>query len=624
MHLKDGFNLGQWRVYPDANRLEGPAGEVTINARSMDVLLHLAEHSGEAVSRQDFSTTVWQDTVVTDDALNWCISELRRKLGDSAADPHFIETIPKRGYRLIESVAPIEADGASCAATSGTGAADPDVDRGRGRPYVSRRRGLSITLFAVLVVAMAAVLVIRDRVPETSSTPSIAVLPLADLGPGDIPLAEGMHQDLLTRLGQSRDLRVISATSVRRYRDTDKSIPEIAAELGVNWIVEGAVQQLGDGFQVNVQLIEAQADLHRWARLYRGDLTAPDLFAVQKEIINDIADSLRAELTSSDKNSAFPTENLTAYSMTVRARTLLQQRSESTMRQAASLFERAAGVDPSYADPLAGRANALFLLHYYGHETAEATLPRARELAERALALDDHHARARVVLAMTHLYLERDMPRTLDILRDAHRQQPEVARGWLSWLEATSGDLERGMQRMDEQLQSAPFAPSVHWSLSVLKLCAGDLDRALALTERAAELSPGYGAAYLTEGQILLLQGKRDTAIRRFELALEDFPDTEPEAAAAWLTAAEIAAGRIAPDDRRVEEILQGADPFPRAIVLVALDRPGDAIEALERVEWDDLQTLYTRYHPWFDPLRQRPDYSALIDKLDRWWGQAG
>jgi len=219
----------------------------------------------------------------------------------------------------------------------------------------------------------------------TISKQSIAVLPFDNRSRNvdDEYFTEGIHDDLLTNLARIGALKVISRTSVNRYKETNKSIPEIAAELGVATVMEGAVQRSGNTVRINVQLIDAVTDEHLWAEIFDRELTTENLFAIQSEISGKIADALEATLSPEEEKriNEFPTQSMEAYNAYLRGRQLLPMRNSEDLGQAMESFELAVKIDPEFALAWVGIAESAVLL------TAYSTLnPDARnEIMESAI-----------------------------------------------------------------------------------------------------------------------------------------------------------------------------------------------------------------------------------------------
>lgn len=619
MTLRAGFRLREWTVHPQQNRLTGPAGEVRLNSRAMDVLVYLAQRAGEVVSREDFSQSVWGRAVVTDDSLTWCVSELRRQLGDRASSPRFIETIPKRGYRLVVPVEPLEEDDS-----------DPNTVRDESRKAAGEKSGFSTSrriqlgiLVLAAVVALASWLFLANRGPPPSMDRSIAVLPFDNFSTdGNDAFAKGLHHDLLTRLSTIGDLRVISSTSVQRYHDSTHPVSEIARALDVAWVLEGAVQEVGNEIQLNAQLIDVSTDSHVWARTYRRELTAENLFGIQAEIADDIATAMQARLSPAERNRVIrtPTENLDAYTLAIRAKTLLDQRTESSMRRAAEIYRQAIELDDEYADAWVGLADARMLLVYYGHADAEAELPRARENALAALELDPDLPRAYSVIGAIHMQFDHNGPAALKALERAYRLSSDHV-GWFAWMQAVAGDLQQALTLTREQARRSPFTPSVQMSLAFLYLVDHQPEVALEHARTARELSPGYAKAWLLEGQALESLGQESEAVEAMERAMDYSGRDTLSESRGWLAAAYAKAGDTGTAGELIDGLESAGDHFDLGIAQVGRGNYKTAIQSLGRNGWDDFQTITLRYHPFLDPLRDDEDFHALIQRLDRFWG---
>src|SRR5436189_909492 len=226
--------------------------------------------------------------------------------------------------------------------------------------------------------------------PSAASAKSIAVLPFESLSEekSNAYFAEGVQDEILTRLAKVADLKVIARTSTQRFKSAPENLPDIAKQLGVLNILEGSVQKAGDQVRVNVQLINALTNAHLWAEIYDRKLT--DIFAVESDIAKTIADSLRAKLTGSEKQmmAAQPTSDTTAYELYHKGRSLWEKRSGDNIPKAISFYEQAIGHDPNYALAYAGLADAYILLPYYTATAQRDVSGKAKDAALKALRLD--------------------------------------------------------------------------------------------------------------------------------------------------------------------------------------------------------------------------------------------
>src|SRR6476620_2723363 len=247
-----------------------------------------------------------------------------------------------------------------------------------------------------------------SRAVSTSSisNKSIAVLPFDNLSgdPDNAYFAEGVQDEILTRLAKVADLKVISRTSTQHFKSAPENLPEIAKQLGVTNILEGSVQKAADQVRVNVQLINAMTDAHLWADTYDRKLT--DIFAVESEIAKAIADALQAKLTGSEKQmmAAAPTTDTAAYELYHKGRSLWGKRTGDNIPKAIAFYEQAIARDPNYALAYAGLANAYVLLPYYTGARRSDSLPKARDAALKALQVDPNVADAHAALGKLNFF----------------------------------------------------------------------------------------------------------------------------------------------------------------------------------------------------------------------------
>ena len=305
-------------------------------------------------------------------------------------------------------------------------------------------------------------LVTEPVVEEKISGKSIAVLPFANRSnrEEDEFFTEGMHDDLLTHLAKIGSLKVISRTSVLRYKDTEKSIPEIAAELNVATVMEGGIQRSGDQVRINVQLIDAQTDEHLWAEIFDRELTVENLFAIQSEISTAIADALETTLSPEEKSrlDVVPTVNMAAYNAYLRGRQFQTSRKSDDLEAALAEFTRATELDPNYALAWVGMAETYNLLGDYSTlPPGEAVILEDRAV-KKALQINDQLGEAYASLASGHEF---------------------------------RGDFAAAEEAFKKAIELSPnYASAYQWYAGLLSGMPDRLEESLALTEKAAELDP--------------------------------------------------------------------------------------------------------------------------------------
>ena len=300
--------FGTYEVSLQSGEVRKAGLKIRVQQQPMKLLKILLERPREVVTREELRSRVWPGESFGDfdQALNIAVGKLRSALGDSAENPRFIETLPKRGYRFIADVSVVDADVRSKKPASVAGdlpATEPAHKvQVAGSAVVPKRRLWSalrvIVAFAlVLSLPILAVWLFRSRGSPPSGIRSLAVLPLENLS-GDAAqnyFADGMTDELITDLAQISALRVISRTSVMVYKGARKSLPQIARELNVDAVIEGSVLRSGDQVRITAQLIEASTDKHLWSQSYEGELR--DTLALQNRVASAIADQIRINLT---------------------------------------------------------------------------------------------------------------------------------------------------------------------------------------------------------------------------------------------------------------------------------------------------------------------------------------
>lgn len=376
------FHVAEWLVEPNLNTVCRNGETVHLQPKVMKVLVCLAQRAGEPISKEELLNTVWADTFVGDDVLKRSISELRRVFGDDVQAPSVIQTIPKRGYRLVAPVHPVSHPVTSPAAP----------DHQSNRAAVRKRRMLAVATASLILILLGTAFVQRRRSETQVSSiriRSLAVLPLENLSadPAQAYFSDGMTDGLITDLAQMGSLKIISRTSSMQYRQTRKSLPEIAHELNVDGIIEGTVQRSGTRVRISAQLIEASTDNHLWADTYEGELG--DTFNLEKHVAQDITDQVLAHVAARNQSSSAPSRiDARALEEYLQGNYHLNRFSRGSgdeeLKLAADHFQRATEIDRNFALAYVGLANA----HSQTVRSSNDDLEIETQATQRAVELD--------------------------------------------------------------------------------------------------------------------------------------------------------------------------------------------------------------------------------------------
>jgi TolB-like protein len=396
------------------------------------------------------------------------------------------------------------------------GSIDAAVSEARGRGRWARITAVSLVLVALCTVAAVGV-AIRDRriepAVDISAERSVAVLPFANLSTGQDSeyFADGITEEILTTLASIADLRVISRTSVMRYKGTLEPIREIAGELGVAHVLQGSVRRDGDRVRITAQLIDARTDEHLWAERFDGPLE--DIFAVQTAIAQQIAYALRSDLSSSEQTrlERRPTANLTAHDYVLRAGEYLRAGNPRDTEVALPLLRRARELDPEYPDAFAALAAAFRDQTRSDPDNARMWLDSAAVAARRAIALDPDFAPGHAELgwALDHLG---DRDAALQAHQRAVRLNSTLSAGLANVYHYGFGRLDEAARWWRPALEADPTNFIVNWLAGRTFLQLGMPARARPLLENAIALQPGFWWPYYHLSIAFLMEGRAEEA----------------------------------------------------------------------------------------------------------------
>jgi len=489
------------------------------------VLLLLAERPGQVVTREEIQHCLWGENTFVDfeRGINFCVNQIRTTLGDDAEKPRYVETLPRRGYRFI---APVKIEAAPTAPAA------------------------------------------RERISERSTDRgfrSLAVLPFKNLS-GDAAqdyFADGITEALLTEMGKISALRVISRQSMMQYKDTKKSVPQIAGEMKVDAVVEGSVLRIGDRVRVSVQLVEAAPEGHLWADSYDRDVC--DVLALHGEIARTVAREIKVTLTAQEETrvSGVRATNPAANEAYFRGRYFLDRRTKENLDKALADFQQAIELDPTFAPAYASLSEVCISLVGYDPAHKTELFEQAEAASLKALELDDSVSAAHYTLAIIRL---------------------------------TTWDWSGAEVEARRAIEVNPSNASAHWWYSDLLVFQGRMTEAEAEIQRARELNPVSVELYVGATARLYYQRRYDEFIERSQRWVERDPSLE------WnyhhgLGAAYVQLGRQEEAIAQLREALKSSTMYDftateLAHALAVAGKREDAMKLLDRMEYVPWKTM--------------------------------
>ncbi len=492
----------------------------------MELLLLLVGRCGDLVTREEIIARLWgKDVFVdTEQGINTAIRKIRQALRDDPEQPRFVQTVVGKGYRFVAPVTVIES------ATEGP--------PGRTIPAERRRRWW---IGAVATAALLAVLLAvrpsgwRGRLFGRGERPirSIAVLPLENLSgnPAEDYFADGMTEALITNLAKVRALRVISRTSVMRYKATRKPLPEIARELDVDAVVEGAVVRSGDHVRITAQLIYAPTDRHLWAEEYNRDLR--DILSLQNEVAAAITREVRVALTPEEQAGLArrPPVNLAAYEAYLKGRYYWNQRTETGLRKGIEFFQQTIELDPTSALAYSGLADCYTGLGYLSYLAPKDAFPPAKAAAAHALELDATLAEPHASLAYARLYYDWDWAEAEREFQRALALNPSYATGhhWYSVYLTATGRPQEALVQIKRAQELDPLSLVINTDIGFEAYYSGHYDEAIQQLRTVIAANPNFPLAHLWLGRTYQQKRMYEEAVTEYKQAgsvLRDWPVT--------------------------------------------------------------------------------------------------
>jgi len=615
-----------------AGELRKHGVKIRLQEQPFLILQALLETPGQIVTREELQKRVWPDDTFVDfdHGLHAAVNRLRQALNDAADSPRFVETVARRGYRFIGQV--------ELPAPEVTPAA-PAMQKyaGLAKKLPSRKSwmGPLVGFATAVVVALALIFFnawgLRNWLFGTRAFRSLAVLPLENLSADSKQdyFADGMTEDLITQLSKLGDLKVISHTSVMRYKGTNKPLPEIARELNVDAVVEGAVELSGNHVRITAQLVDARSDEHMWADNYDRDLS--DVLLLQSDVARDIAKQIDLKLTPQQQQrlaqDAHPV-NPDAYQAYLLGRYYWNKRTADGLAQAGQYFQQAVQKDPNYPLAYSGLSDYFAFLTLIGGPEIlppNQAMMQAKAAAVKAVQLDDSSAEAHASMGhILHNYdwdftgAEREFKRAIGL-----NPNYAIAHHWYAHLLMQVGRTDESLAQAHLAQELDPLSPFVNNGLARQYYLSRQYDKAIAQCEVVQQMDPTYlpagtqlALAYEQKGMLTEAVSTMER-VRRMAGEKTDLPMVH-----ALLAHTYAAAGRKTEAQAELALLTnigqkRYVPPSYLAIVYLALGDKDKAFEYLSKSYQDrSEQLLYLGVEPIVDPLRSDPRFDVLLKQV--------
>ena len=606
----DAVSFGVFTADLDAGELYRRGVKLSLTGIPFQILEALLERPGAVVTRHELRRRIWgEDTYVDfDNSLNSAVNRLRQALDDAAANPRFVETVPRRGYRFL---APVE------------------------RPSVGPRPARRAVTWWLLIAAgllvagtaLALLAIRRGSITESASEDRriMAILPFRDLNaePGEEYLADGLTEETIAQLGRRRPdrLGVIASASALRYKGTSKPIAQIGRELGVDYLLEGSVRRQDGRARITAQLVRVDDRTQLWADTY--DRPVSEALALHAEVARAVADAVEDALLppAPQRREAIRDLDPAAYEAYLQGRYAWNRRTADSLEAARRHFERAIAVDPGYELAHVGLAETYLVMHSYQLLSAPAALPPARAAAHRALELDSDLAEAYAALASVRLELEWDFAAAGDQYRRAIALHPSyaTARQWHAEYLSMVGRHDQAMAEIRRAAELDPLSLVIRTMKGAILYFARRWDATAIAFDRALDLDPDFRLAHILTACTATGQGRTSDAVTRLERLVRDPVGLGEEEL--LLAYAYARAGRHEPAlaiiAGRQRDSGRPPSAYHLALVRSALGDHRLALDELERaIEQRDRWMLFLKVDPRLDPLRDEPRFQDLLERM--------
>ena len=619
--------FGVYEFAPHTQKLRKAGIRIRLEGQPLAILQMLLERPGELVRREELQKKLWPtDTFVDfEHSLNAAVKRLRAALNDSADQPRYVETLARRGYRFI---APLNAAGAETGIVTSVVPPTPAVGQ---TPSIARGRRVWLIAIAVFALAVGGwgwrQWRHRFAVPAVPVIRSLAVLPLTNLSgdPSQEYVADGMTEALIGRLSRIRDLRVISRTSVMRFKNSQLAVPEIAKALRVDAIVEGSVIRERNRIRVHAQLIRAATDEHFWSEAY--DREFRDVLTLQSEVAQTVAQQIQLQLTPEQHAQlrSTPPVNPDAYEAYLKGR--FYEGSTGTraaLKQAQGYYEEAVRKDPTFALAYVGLADCYLDLGAYRLVPPQDAYRQGGAAIHKALQLDQALGEAHGSLGYLDWRYEWNWTEAERELRYAVELNPNSMESHetLVWYLSWSGRRSEALAEVEKMQQLDPAYPFISLQQAGVYYHQRDYTSLVEAGQKSVTAYPNiwqshYFLAVGYEGS-----GRPAQAIPEYRRGVElSEADTDPIAGVAHASA--LAGKRIEAEkilrELQTQSKTQYVSPYMIAVICAGLGNKNKAFEFLEKAYKEKSPDLayFLKADLRIDSLRSDPRFQHLLHRMN-------
>ncbi|MEP6703856.1 MAG: tetratricopeptide repeat protein [Acidobacteriota bacterium] len=623
---------------------------IALTPKAFETLVYLIQKSGHLVRKEELMEFIWRDAIVEESNLNVLIHTIRKALGDGPRESKYIETVAKCGFRFVGKV--YENEPAEAAITTLQVSTNPQIANTQQinenpspllfhPPSIQIRSYLSPTILLIGALAVASVVlsffVWRAEVRSEATTPtptvaavkSIAVLPFKVLSSekGDEYLSLGLADALITSLSQTKQVIVRQTEAVSKYQDLGKDPLEAGREQGVDSVLDGQVQRMGDRVRVTARLMRTSDGASLWAGHFEEQFT--NMFAVEQAIAEKVAFTTIQAIGGTGNEASGPrltkryTENNEAYQAYLKGRYLWNKRTVDSLQKALDYFQQAIRLDPNYSLAYVGLADAYTLLSFFTISAPNDAFPKAKAAAEKALAIDNTLAEAYTALGQVQSYYEWDWTGAEEQFQKGIALNPNypLLHHWRSLNLMAMGRSDEARSAMQRSLELDPLLIIANVNLGRIDYYQGRYDEAIKQYERALDLDDNFMRTHLRLSMAYVQQGRYQEALSASQKARAiagDTPQISAQIAYILAVSGKKAEARTALAKLKEQSSRQYVPPFDIALIYTGLGETDQAFEWLEKAFSDhSTEMIYFKVEPMFTPLRTDPRYQNLVLRMN-------